>query len=644
MTRNLIPRYATAAILPLAISACTTPFVMTEQKPVLTNEANIRAEAARNAPPAWKLPLGSGHIDDMAVTAPGRILMTIRKAATLPGGQHMMLVDMASGKQVWRYDAKQGKGEYRRILTLADIILYRIDDENGKNATLVALDPANGTERWTLKLDGGAVTFQPLLVDGLILAIRRDKEDVTATAYKLSSGQKGWERKFALPAGDTGMPPAPLATVDGMWVFHGGVEKIATRTGETVWSRDDLAPGSSASPRLAGDSLYLMDKDKALHRLAAASGKSLWRSAAPVGENAVTNIYPSGDRIYLRGMNPPDTVAAKPLVAVSTRDGKPLWRHDSKGFVVSNLIESDGRLYYATPSHLGALDLATGRPVFSTEITNSGRTFPVQIRRFDGKVVFLGELIVAAVDAKSGKIAYSHGFDPVDDFASLNNIESTIRNNTRGGAGGAGSAYSDISAYAAANATLYQEQSRHYANIASQQRSLALRGDSMAGIRASGAQVQADINAEFSRIESNIAMMSAGLALGQALAHGRWNADFAGEVRRQEYLRRAITSNYPIMEQGKYVYRPIRDARSRTEQFAGLAVIHMPTGKIAQTSLSAQHFIYGLWNLVDIEKGIAYHNGIGLDPAAYEYDGQTGRFLVDYLNTFLIAQPVTIPK
>lgn len=643
MTKSLILRYATAALLPLAVSGCSAPFVGTAQKPVLANEASIRAEAARNAPPVWKLPLGSGHIDDMAVLTPGRLLMTVRKAATRTGGQHMMLVDMASGEPVWRYNGQQKKGEYRRILALTDIILYRLDREDGEGATLVALDAANGAERWTLKVDGGAVTFQPLLVDGLVLAIRQDKEGITATAYKLSSAKKGWERKFALPAGDAGIPPAPLVTVDGMWVFYGGVEKIATGTGETVWRRNDLAPGSRASPRLAGDSLYLMDKDRALHRLTAASGKNLWRSATPVGSATVTNIYPSGERIYLRGMNPADLKAAKPLVAVGAQDGKPLWRYDSKGFVVSNLIEHDGRLFFATPSRLGALDLATGRQAFSTEITNSGRTFPVQIRRFGNNVVFLGELIVAAVDAKDGGVAYSHGFDPVDDFTSLNNVESAISNNTRGGVG-AGNAYSDIAALSAANAAQYQEQSNHYANVASRERSLALRGDGMAGMRARGAQIQADINAEFSRIESTVALMSSSMALGQALAQARWGANFAAEVRRQEYLRRVITSNYPIMEQGEYVYRPMRDARSRTEQFAGVAVIHMPTGRIAQTSLSAQHFIYGLWNLVDIEKGLVYHNGVGLDPTEYKYDGETGHFPTDYLNTFLIAQPVKIPR
>jgi outer membrane protein assembly factor BamB len=643
MTKSLILRYATAALLPLAVSGCSAPFVGTAQKPVLANEASIRAEAARSAPPAWKLPLGSGHIDDMAVPTPGRLLMTVRKAATRTGGQHMMLVDMASGKTIWRYDGKQNKAEYRQILALSDIILYRLDREDGEGATLVALDAANGAERWTLKVDGGAVTFQPLLVDGLILAVRRDKEDITATAYKLSSAKKGWERKFALPAGDTGTPPAPLTTVDGMWVFYGGVEKIATDTGETVWSRDDLLPGSWASPRLAGNSLYLMDKGKALHKLAAASGKSLWRSAAPVGGATVTNIYPSGERIYLRGMNPADLKAAKPLVAVGARDGKRLWRHDNNGFVVSNFIEHNGRLYFATPSHLAALDLASGRLAFSTEITNSGRAFPVQVRRFGNKMVFLGELIVAAVDAKSGRIGYSHGFDPVDDFTSLNNIDSTISNNS-GRSAGSANAFADMAATSAANSARYQEQSNHYANVASQARTQAARGDSMAGIRAQGAQAQADINAEFSRIESNMALMSSSMALGQALAEARWNANFAAEVRRQEYLRRVITSSYPIMEQGEYVYRPMRDIRSRTEQFAGVAVIHMPTGRIAQTNLSAQHFIYGLWNLVDIEKGLVYHNGVGLDPAAYEYDGKSGHFPVDYVNTFLIARPVKIPR
>ena len=108
--------------------------------------------------------------------------MTVRKAASLTGGQHAMLVDMASGKQLWRYDGEQRKGEFRRVLALTDTILYRFDRDDGEEVTLVALDAAKGSERWTLTMDSGTVMFQPLLVDGLVLAIRLDKDGVTATA------------------------------------------------------------------------------------------------------------------------------------------------------------------------------------------------------------------------------------------------------------------------------------------------------------------------------------------------------------------------------------------------------------------------------------------------------------------------------
>lgn len=630
MKRNVIFCCAAAVLLPLSLNACMTTVM---QKPMLVKEARIRAEADKNAPAAWKLPLGSGQIDDMTILSPGRLLMTIRKAASLTGGQHVMLVDMDTGKQLWRYDGKGHKGEFQRVLASPDTVLYRFDSEDGEELTLVALNAANGSERWTQTMDGGSVMFHPLLADGLVLVIGNLKDSITATALTLSSGHKGWERKFASATAGAGDRPLPLITPDGMWFFYDGVEKISTGNGNTIWRRGDLSAETGLSPRLVEDALYLMDTGRTLHRLAAASGKSQWRSTAPADTARVTNIYPLGDRIYLRGMNPDAPTAAKLLVSVRAGDGKPQWRYDSQEFIVSNLIEDDGKLFFATRSHLGAVDAVSGKPLFLTEITNSGRTFPVQIRLFGGKVAFIGELIIAAVDTKQGKTVYSHGFDPVDDFASLNNIESTIRNNTGGGRG-SDNAFGDMATRAAANSARYQEQSNHYATIASRE----------TGFKAQSAKIKADMNADFAKAEMNVSLISSSLALGQAMAEAQWNADLKAEVRRQEYLRRVITSLYPAMEQGEYVYRPMRDARSRTAQFAGVAVVHMPSGKIAETSLSAQHFIYGLWNLIDFDKGLVYHNGVGLDPADYTYDGQTGHFPTDYLNTFLIAQPIRIPR
>lgn len=635
--RKFLPAVMVTALL-LAVTACMTSVA---QKPVTMKEANIRAEAAQYAPPQWKMPLGSSHIDDMAMFSASRLLLTLRKDATEIGGQYAMLVDTATGRPLWRFDARDEKAELRRVLALSDILLYRADGGGEGPTTLIALDPASGSERWTLKLEGRADYVQPLLLDGLVLAIRQGDEGISATAYELSSGRVGWQRKFARPPGKS--LSAPLVTAEGMWLFYGGVEKVDTASGRAIWRREDIVAGEGAFPRLVGDSLYVADAGQNLHRLSATSGKGIWKSMAPAGDGArLTNIFPLGANIYLRAVNRTDAKAAKPLVAVRTSDGSVLWRHASEDFIVSNMIENGGRLYFATRSRIEALSAATGSPVFATEITNSGRGFPVQIRRFGNRIVFLGELIVAGVDANSGAKVYSRGFDPVDDFVTLDNVNSTIRNNTMN-MGGPDSMFGDFATVAAANAERYQEMSNHYADTASRERSLALQGDGMAGIRARGAQIKAGLNREFSRMESNMAVISVSIALSEAITTAQWNADLAAEVRRQEYLRQAITTLYLDMERGEYAYRPIRDIRSRSEQFAGIAVVHMPTGKVAQTNLSAQHFIYGLWNLIDFDKGLVYHNGVGLDPADFAYDGQTGHFPTDYLNTFLIAQPVNIP-
>jgi hypothetical protein len=54
-----------------------------------------------------------------------------------------------------------------------------------------------------------------------------------------------------------------------------------------------------------------------------------------------------------------------------------------------------------------------------------------------------------------------------------------------------------------------------------------------------------------------------------------------------------------------------------------------------------------LWNLVDFEKGVVYHHGIGMNPAVYELS--EARRLYPYssartVNNFLIAMPVEIPR
>ena len=70
-------------------------------------------------------------------------------------------------------------------------------------------------------------------------------------------------------------------------------------------------------------------------------------------------------------------------------------------------------------------------------------------------------------------------------------------------------------------------------------------------------------------------------------------------------------------------------------------------GKRADTILSPHYLSYGLWQIFDFEKGVVYHSNIGMDPSRYELSDSRAYYPFNkakIVNTFLIAQPVKIPR
>ena len=628
MLKLSVSRAAIVALLTLATGCLQTNF----QVPVNVSDQNLKAEAEKGKPAAWKLPLGAGRIDDMAFHSPGRLLVSLRKNQSVAGDQYAMLVDTATGRPVWRYEPADRKGEYSRIMTARDVIFYSFNHKD--KVTLVAVSSKDGTERWATPEMEGPVQFRSVPDQGVVLATRPGEGATTIIAYELDSGTTRWERKFPLPP-KSATPPAPVTTLDALWVFYGAPEKLSAKNGRTIWRRDDIRLGdSSPSPQLAGDSLYLIDARGQVHRLSASAGKTVWTMAPPAGVT-VTNIFPLNDRVYLRGI---DANSKKyPFIAMDRRTGRLLWHRITKEPIVSNLLEHKGRVFFATPSAVGSRDQASGKRYFEQIITNSGRTYPIHLKRFGDKIVFIGELIVAAVDATSGEKLYSHGLDPVELGASMTSLDGRLEKLQAKQAASSG----DSSSGDLAMANFHSGMSRHYQNMSSQYAKLSDDGVISTGY----AMGQMQRNNELARAESRMALVYSMQALGDELVRVMAAKSLEREIVRQEFLRGSILAAYGGMEYGEYAYRPANDYRSRDNQFTTINVIHLPTGRIRKTSLSAPHGDLGLWNLIDFENGVVYHNGVGLNPADYQYSGQTS--LLDgaeYLNSFLIAQPVKMPK
>ena len=133
-----VSRAAIVALLTLATGCLQTNF----QVPVNVSDQNLKAEAEKGKPAAWKLPLGAGRIDDMAFHSPGRLLVSLRKNQSVAGDQYAMLVDTATGRPLWRYEPADRKGEYSRILTARDVIFYSFNHKD--KVTLVAVSSKDG--------------------------------------------------------------------------------------------------------------------------------------------------------------------------------------------------------------------------------------------------------------------------------------------------------------------------------------------------------------------------------------------------------------------------------------------------------------------------------------------------------------------
>lgn len=154
---------------------------------------------------------------------------------------------------------------------------------------------------------------------------------------------------------------------------------------------------------------------------------------------------------------------------------------------------------------------------------------------------------------------------------------------------------------------------------------------------------RAQIDSAFSRAYSQMAFNMSMWELGNNLADTLKNMADAGTIRQQKFFRRSILSAYELGEEGEYVFRP----DSKDLHLIGVSIVHLPTGKLSHSNLAPLYQEYNLWNLIDFEKGVIYHHGLGLEPADYEFSEPFSYYntvRVRLYKSYLIAQPIEIPR
>lgn len=603
-----------------------------------TPDEVITRRAAQQGKPLWQIPLGPALIEDMQVAGPDRLLVSLRK--DFPGLPNLdvLMVDTSKGEVLWRYSRDKLKGQYDCLLVLQDLLLFRVD--RGKTASLLALDAADGREKWTAGFKGEKVMFIPFLAGGSALAISPGADSVELTALSLDGGQTLWQRSFR--AADGAGFPAPQTVGEDLLVFYNGLERLSTKDGKTVFSRPEVVfDGTCPPPQVGPDAVFAVLSGGRMTALDAASGRQKWTTALPVGIGA-TNIYPLGGTIYVRGVDP---FGGHRFLVMDRLDGRPLWTYSASEPSISNLIESGDLLYFGTPTSLVALDAVSGKPAFSVPVTTTGRTFPVRIRDVGGRIVYIGELVAAAYDAKTGRLVYKQGMTPGAGELHLNGLDDAAPNLKeelkKASKNPAGDQLRGQASFASAEAARYQNLSLTYRSQANYYWNKGdLWGSSTASMQASFAKHEAKLQSMTAFV---LGVVDIGLMIRQFLGA----RSIKTAVERQEMFRKSILSSYAQAETADYVYRPHLLFRDATDDFSALSIVHIPTGKRSETILSPHYLSYGLWQVIDFDKGVVYHSNIGMDPSRYELSEARAYYpykKAKTVNTFLIAQPIKIPR
>lgn len=596
-------------------------------------------------PARWKIQISGNSIRDMRFISPNKLLVSYQF-------DNPVIIDTAKGRGLWKFKPDGWtRSDYSIVIGFNDLILIRGD--GNKDTVLAAIDPKSGKQLWFVSFKNKKKSFQfvPVPAAEIILVMELMKKQVKLTAYQLFTGKTRWKKQYKI--GKSGYPSLPYVKSGEIWCFYRGVRKIVAGTGETRWKRSDIVLDNQAPPPIIEEkSLYLIDKKKVLSVLDADNGET--KSSITLDQTVrYTNIYPHGHRIYVRGEGIGKSETAKyKMIAVEKKGKRTIWSYAGKEPSVSNLIENNSRLYFSTPSTVICLDKDTGKQLFASSASQAGQTFPVRIMRFKDRIVYIGELIIAAFDPKTGKKIYSHGMTPVsqkDHLDALDNYISVLQ--TRIGkltkamwfSGSSGAAtYFDRQAEISQNlsnrysrqAQFYRGQSGYAYNLsASSDYWKSARLQNQAQIESAFSDAFAQLGFFFAMQEMTNSMLSASVAKDQA------------DIRVMQYTRRTILAAYSAGLEGDYVFRPHRE-----DEFLGIYLIHLPTGKAKFIKLSpvtrgkdASWNERGIWNLVDFKNAIIYHHGLRILPEKFQDKNPKDENIKAY-GVHLIATPVTFPK
>jgi len=376
-----------ATVAPVAVPISLPAMVANADWPQKGGAATHRApHAALPASPklAWSAGIGAGdsrrnRITAAPVVAGGRIFTLDAQATVTATG--------TNGATLWQADLtpatdNAGDGSGGGLATEGSQIFATTGF-----GEVVALDAASGAEIWRQRLDGIAAGG-PAVAGGLVYVTSRDG---TATALNVATGRVAW----ALPAiaGQTGASGAATPAVDGRQVIFpfatGQMISAERNSGTPLWSGQvagqragrgyAIVSDLAGDPVIDGATVYAGTAAGRLAAFSAENGQPTW-----VAEDGALGTFTlAGGSIFV--VNDEDQ-----LVRIATSDGKALWRVDLPYFTKkkdkrrltihahNGPVLAGGRLWLASSDdRLRAFDPASGALVVEIDLPGGAASAPV---------------------------------------------------------------------------------------------------------------------------------------------------------------------------------------------------------------------------------------------------------------------------
>ncbi len=601
------------ATLILILGTCIFSFAA-EPELFVTND-EIRVQAKKTVEPLWQTGVGPGLPDEMRLLTDDRLLVGLRKYDRDFTNMDLTLLDTRTGQVVWRYERKKHRGKYSFLANDRGYLLYKITQKQKGKVGILALKQSSGKEVWFLPLKGHLVDLKVEASRGVLVATTQHKKGkITIRSINIESGQSLWERSWKSDQKNLWML-APLIHNQTLFSPYQGLECLSLADGRPLWQRKDLKIAQvSPTMKVAGDRLILIDSTNSLQVLNPASGATLIKHG--LDETVHFSAIISLGQFYILGQK---STGESSLVALSSDLEKILWQRAGLAVPLSNMLLQGDLIYYASGMMLFSFNIRTGESGPFSVVSLIGSKGPAGLRLRGDKIIYLGEYVISDVSLPDLKLGSYNGITPITNELSTKGLDKVIKRAKR-----------------KLSASQKQKVDTFSSRIADNQIALYR------------SQVRAANPGKYSNSDS---ISPPDFMLYQKMTASTWEASEAilkaykesgleHQLNEVTFLREIVVAQLAQATGKDYAYRP-----HSAGSFNGIKLVHLLTGKSVVQAFSPSYLEYGFWNLVDFDKGVVYHHGLGLNPDKYEKSEKFKTFTLKkerLFNSSIIAYPLDL--